>query len=391
MAATIIIYAGAIIVTFLFVLMLAQQQGRPTPTSARANRCWPPSPASSCSATLLYVLQRRPTATARDRRLCCHGARWPGAGHAGNEIRTKPIGDARPSTSCFDRVRPEHPADRAAGETRTTASKRSGSNWSARAGDRARREPSGPGAELAAVLRRAGTAWRDAACSRRRQLPLSDLSGPPPTSPPRDLRRDADGLPALPAENVAYLGRSLFTDYLLPVELGGTLLLVATDRRHRHRPAAVARSDRRGRMTAVPLHHYLVVGAILFALGLIGFLARRNLIIMFLCAEMMLQGVAINLVAFARYRGNLQGQAFTLFILTVAACEAGHRPGADPDAVPQPAVAGRQPVAGPARAGPGADRGRGAAAAGRRAEPPLPAPDAGRPGTRSTPEETSHV
>jgi NADH-quinone oxidoreductase subunit K len=70
------------------------------------------------------------------------------------------------------------------------------------------------------------------------------------------------------------------------------------------------------------LYHYLAVGAALFALGTVGFLARRNLIVMFLCAEMMLQGVAINLVAFARYRGNLQGQAFVLFILTVAACEA---------------------------------------------------------------------
>src|SRR5712692_1903348 len=71
------------------------------------------------------------------------------------------------------------------------------------------------------------------------------------------------------------------------------------------------------------LENYLVVGAILFALGAVGFLARRNLIIMFLSAEMMLQGVALNLCAFARYRGNLQGQAFVLFILTVAACEAG--------------------------------------------------------------------
>src|SRR5215472_12726417 len=70
------------------------------------------------------------------------------------------------------------------------------------------------------------------------------------------------------------------------------------------------------------LYHYLAVGAILFVLGLIGFLARRNLIVMFLCAEMMLQGVAINFVAFARYRGNLQGQSFVLFLLTVAACEA---------------------------------------------------------------------
>lgn len=75
-------------------------------------------------------------------------------------------------------------------------------------------------------------------------------------------------------------------------------------------------------MTAVPLEHFLVVGAILFVLGAIGFLARRNLILMFLSAEMMLQGVAINLVAFARFRGNLQGQSFVLFIITVAACEA---------------------------------------------------------------------
>jgi NADH-quinone oxidoreductase subunit K len=76
-------------------------------------------------------------------------------------------------------------------------------------------------------------------------------------------------------------------------------------------------------MTPLPVHHYLVVGAILFALGMIGFLARRNLIVMFLSAEMMLQGVALNFVAFSRYRGNLQGQAFTLFVLTVSACEAG--------------------------------------------------------------------
>jgi NADH-quinone oxidoreductase subunit K len=72
----------------------------------------------------------------------------------------------------------------------------------------------------------------------------------------------------------------------------------------------------------IPLSSYLIVGAILFALGMIGFLTRRNMILMFLCAEMMLQGVAINLVAFARHHGNLQGQVFTLFIITVAACEA---------------------------------------------------------------------
>jgi NADH-quinone oxidoreductase subunit K len=75
-------------------------------------------------------------------------------------------------------------------------------------------------------------------------------------------------------------------------------------------------------MNPVAMENYLVVGAILFALGLIGFIARRNMIVMFLSAEMMLQGVALNLVAFSRYHGNLGGQVLTLFILTVAACEA---------------------------------------------------------------------
>jgi NADH-quinone oxidoreductase subunit K len=70
------------------------------------------------------------------------------------------------------------------------------------------------------------------------------------------------------------------------------------------------------------LINYLSVGAALFALGMIGFLARRNLIVMFLSAEMMLQGVALTLVAFGRYHGNWTGQVFTIVILTVAACEA---------------------------------------------------------------------
>jgi len=73
----------------------------------------------------------------------------------------------------------------------------------------------------------------------------------------------------------------------------------------------------------VTLQNYLMIGAILFALGMTGFLARRNVITMFLSAEMMLQGVALNLVAFANYRKNLQGQALVLFVITVAACEAG--------------------------------------------------------------------
>jgi NADH-quinone oxidoreductase subunit K len=70
------------------------------------------------------------------------------------------------------------------------------------------------------------------------------------------------------------------------------------------------------------LRSYLLVGAGLMVLGMLGFLSRRNLIVMFLSAEMMLQGTALTLVAFGRYHGNWTGQVFTIIILTVAACEA---------------------------------------------------------------------
>jgi NADH-quinone oxidoreductase subunit K len=70
------------------------------------------------------------------------------------------------------------------------------------------------------------------------------------------------------------------------------------------------------------LRDYLLVGAVLFALGMLGFLARRNLIVMFLSVEMMLQGTALSLVGFGRYHGTWTGQVFTIVILTVAACEA---------------------------------------------------------------------
>lgn len=70
------------------------------------------------------------------------------------------------------------------------------------------------------------------------------------------------------------------------------------------------------------LQRFLAVGAILFIIGLIGFMTRRNLIVLFLCTELMFQGVAINLIAFGRYHGNLAGQAFVIFLLVIAAAEA---------------------------------------------------------------------
>lgn len=71
------------------------------------------------------------------------------------------------------------------------------------------------------------------------------------------------------------------------------------------------------------LNNYLVVGAMLFTLGTIGFLARRNLIVMFLCAELMLQGVSVTLVGFSGYHGTWGGQVLAIFSLGLAAAEAG--------------------------------------------------------------------
>src|SRR4029078_5072707 len=70
------------------------------------------------------------------------------------------------------------------------------------------------------------------------------------------------------------------------------------------------------------LRDYLLVGAVLFVFGMLGFLSRRNMIVMFLSVEMMLQGTALSLVGFGRYHGTWTGQVFTIVILTVAACEA---------------------------------------------------------------------
>lgn len=75
-------------------------------------------------------------------------------------------------------------------------------------------------------------------------------------------------------------------------------------------------------MSQIDLYHYLVVGAVLFAIGLAGFMVRRNMIMMFLSTELMFQGVAINMIAFARFHMNPSGQSFVIFLLSIAAAEA---------------------------------------------------------------------
>jgi NADH-quinone oxidoreductase subunit K len=76
-------------------------------------------------------------------------------------------------------------------------------------------------------------------------------------------------------------------------------------------------------MFTVTLFHYLTVGAILFTLGAMGiFLNRKNVITILMCIELMLLAVNINMVSFSTHLGDLDGQIFAMFILTVAAAEA---------------------------------------------------------------------
>ena len=73
----------------------------------------------------------------------------------------------------------------------------------------------------------------------------------------------------------------------------------------------------------IGLGHYLAVAAILFTLGIVGiFLNRKNVIVILMSVELMLLAVNINLVAFSAHLGDLGGQVFTMFVLTVAAAEA---------------------------------------------------------------------
>ncbi|MHC4991621.1 MAG: NADH-quinone oxidoreductase subunit NuoK [Planctomycetota bacterium] len=67
---------------------------------------------------------------------------------------------------------------------------------------------------------------------------------------------------------------------------------------------------------------YVLASAILFTIGLVGFLVRRNMIVMFLCTELMFQAAAIAMVAFGRFHSDVSGQVFVIFILTIAAAEA---------------------------------------------------------------------
>ncbi|HEX2985144.1 MAG TPA: NADH-quinone oxidoreductase subunit NuoK [Ignavibacteriales bacterium] len=72
----------------------------------------------------------------------------------------------------------------------------------------------------------------------------------------------------------------------------------------------------------VPIEYYLILSVFMFAVGVAGVLIRRNAIVVFMCIELMLNSANLSLVAFSSYLGNIDGQLFVFFVMTVAAAEA---------------------------------------------------------------------
>jgi NADH:ubiquinone oxidoreductase subunit 6 (subunit J) len=229
MAATIIIYAGAIIVTFLFVIMLAQQIGLSDADDRSREPMLTTLAGFVLLGTLLFVLQRyddRVNAGAREIDALIE--------------RTEKVVELDNKAAMSDAVgRPGDNNDLFLQYQQLYRDKHGwrdlyeqvGRVMDAWASEMLKDKPDM--GQLQARLKELVAIGRDAKhrlgwLPLAGNAPLSNLSGPSPTLESEHIRRDEAGLPRLPAENAAYVGRSLFTDFLLPVELGGSLLLVAT-------------------------------------------------------------------------------------------------------------------------------------------------------------------
>jgi NADH:ubiquinone oxidoreductase subunit 6 (subunit J) len=227
MAATIIIYAGAIIVTFLFVLMLAQQAGLSDADVRSREPLLATLSGFLLLGTLLYVLRVSYGGQEIERLL--ERTRQARAQDSRTEV-LRIVGDPASEDELFNAYHrllgSRHWLDLDARVDKANT------DWGL---DLVRMHQALD--ELASVAQDARQ--RVGALQPPAGVPLSAFSGPPANVDPKDLRRDAAGRPVLPAENSAYLGLSLFSDFLLPVELGGTLLLVAT-------VGAIAIAHRRG-------------------------------------------------------------------------------------------------------------------------------------------------
>jgi NADH:ubiquinone oxidoreductase subunit 6 (subunit J) len=227
MAATIIIYAGAIIVTFLFVIMLAQQVG----LSDADDRSREPLLATITGfvllGTLLFVLQRYDDRVSEDRKAIdqlikrTRDVADRGKEPEMHEAAGNP-GEPDDLFQQYNQLYREHGWNDLAHQVDAVAVA-----WSAiRLSDPNTQKSKDCLADLESIAKDAKhrLGWLPPAGSAA----MSNLSGASPFTQTEQIRRDEAGLPRMPAENAAYVGRALFTDFLLPVELGGSLLLVAT-------------------------------------------------------------------------------------------------------------------------------------------------------------------
>jgi NADH:ubiquinone oxidoreductase subunit 6 (subunit J) len=256
MAATTIIYAGAIVVTFLFVIMLAQQQGYDDADRRSREPLLASVTGFVLLGALLYVLHAGYSTAEIDRLTAqAHDA----ASRASVEEMARVIGDPKnPAVEGFFAdfqaavMRHGKGDTEAARELRDDVVDNVLPLWVA---GRANGEPAKAQKALER-LEQIGLRARATAGMLQPPpgTPMSSLSGPSAATAPfvstagaepagGAIRRGQDGRPELPNENTAYLGRSLFTDYLLAVEMGGTLLLVATI-------GAIAIAGRRGERSA---------------------------------------------------------------------------------------------------------------------------------------------
>ena len=249
MAATIIIYAGAIVVTFLFVIMLAQQEGFNDADSRSREPMLAVLTGFLLLAAILYVLRGYDQTRGYDALIAEVDSVLTKTPDEMKEL----VGEEKDDKGLFNRAR--RTIEPREGDDLDRLFKEAETEWVLQKdgiGDPSI-TPQTTLAKLRTVLlvgrQRLTTARMPEADNGpdrpRTPLPLSAMSGTPANTPPGEVRRNPTTLvPDLPAENSAYLGRSLFTDFLLPVELGGTLLLVAT-------VGAIAIAQRRG-VTASP-------------------------------------------------------------------------------------------------------------------------------------------
>ena len=134
-------------------------------------------------------------------------------------------------------------------------------------------------------------------------------------------------LAAAPASlgTVEATGRALLTTYAIPFELTSFLILAAIIGAVTLGKQESSRStpSRRHAITAqmIPLTHYLIVSALLFAIGIAGIMMRRNVLMILLCIELMFNAANLAFVAYARAWGDVGGQVIVFFVITVAAAE----------------------------------------------------------------------